>query len=203
MALSKDFERGLDKLFERRTAWLHRAIGKKQPGALPKFTKAKVKPQLERVTQIARNILIQKRGRIEFLGSIASKRQWQVKGKAFGIDARKREFKRWYEREIGGKNCVYVFWSKRACAYVGRTLHGKGRPAGWFDRHWFSHVTRIDIYTVRATGLVSKVECLAIDRFNPRHNKYSAARPKYSQKCPVCSTTKKIRQDLRGLFRLR
>lgn len=201
MALAKDFERGMDKLFRRRTGWLHRAIGKKQPGAPPKFTKAKVRPLLERVTQIARSILIQKRGRREFLRSVESKRQWRVKG--FGVEAKKAEFKGWYDREIDGKNCVYLFWSNKGCQYVGRTLHGKGRPVSSFEKFWFRSTTRIDIYTVRVAGLVSKAECLAIDRFNPRHNKNSAARPKYAKKCPVCSTTKKIRQDLKGLFRLR
>ena len=204
MALTKEFERSLEKLFQRRTAKLYRIIGRKRAGAPPKFTKPKVRPQLERLTHIARKILLRKRGRKEFLRSVESKRQWQVKGKGFRIDAKKTEFKRWYDREIGSKNCVYVFWSARDCEYVGRTLRGKGRPVSWFDnKRWFPRVTRIDIYRVRTAGQVPKVECLAIDRFDPRQNKYSAAKPKYAQRCPVCSRTRRIRKELKRLFRLR
>ena len=201
MALAKEFERGLDALYKRRTAWFHRAIGKKRPGAPPKFTKSKVEPRIDRLTEIAKTILLQRRGRREFQHSVESKRQWHVRG--FGVEAKKTKFKLWYDCEIGGRNCIYAFWSNRECVYVGRTFHGKGRPVSWFDRVWFRPVTRIDIYTVRATGLVPKVECLAIDRFKPKQNKNSANRPKYAKKCPVCSVTKEVRKELKGLFRIR
>ncbi len=203
MALTKQFERGLEKLFHRRTAWLRRAIGKKRPGPAPSFTKAEVRPRLERLTQIARKILVRRRGRREFQRSVESKRRWHPKkGKGFGFKAKKAKFKRWYDREIGSRNCVYVFWSSGVCEYVGRTVRGKGRPVGWFDKFWFPSVTRIDVYAVRSPSLVPKVECLAIDQFNPRRNVNSASKPKYAKKCPVCSPTKEIRQELKVVFRL-
>jgi hypothetical protein len=171
MALTKEFERGIEKLLQRRTAWLRRAIGKKRPGPAPLLTKAKVRPRLERHTQIAREILLRKRGRAEFRQSVEFTRHWfPKKGKGFGVYAKKAKFKHWYGHKIGSRNCVYVFWSRGVCEYVGRTVRGKGRPAGWFDKFWFPSVTRIDIYAVRNASLVPKLECLAIDQFNPRRN---------------------------------
>jgi hypothetical protein len=204
MALTKEFEKDLEKLFHRRTAWLRRAIGKKRPGPAPMFTKAKVSPRLMRLTEIAREILLRGRGKKEFWRSLEFKCQWfPKKGKGFGIHAKKLTFNRWYDRRIGTRNCVYVFWSNGICEYVGRTVRGKGRPVGWFDKFWFQSVTRIDIYGVRIPSLVPKAECLAIDRFNPRRNIYSASRPKRAKKCPVCRATREIRKELKDLFRLR
>jgi hypothetical protein len=204
MALTKDFERGLEKLFQRRTAWLRRAVGKKRPGPAPLFTKAKVRPRLEGLTEIARKILLRRRGKGEFMRAVDSKRRWfPKKGKGFGVGAKRSAFKSWYGRNIRSRNCVYVFWSSGVCEYVGRTVRGRGRPAGWFDKFWFPSVTRIDIYAVRNASLVPRAECLAIDRFDPRRNVNSASKPKYAKKCPVCSATKEIRQELKDLFRLR
>src|SRR5207249_2415022 len=113
MALTKDFERQLEKLLDRRTAWLRRAIGRKRPGPAPMFTKSKVKPRVERLTEIARDIVLRKRGSKELRRCVEFKRRWFPKrGKGKGVDARKASFKRWYDRKIGSRNCVYVFWSK-------------------------------------------------------------------------------------------
>lgn len=204
MALVKQFEDDLKDLFLKRTGWLRSAVGKKRPGPSPTFTKKKVKRALERMTLIARQILLKQRGRKAFKSHVVLKRQWQVNSrKGFGRRAKKIAFRRWYDKSVRSNNCVYVFWSERKCVYVGRTLRGKGRPSSSFDKFWFSSVTRIDVYSVTSPSVVPTAECLAIDLFDPSRNVYSSSKPKFSKKCPICSTEKKIKAELKRVFPLR
>src|ERR1019366_9586279 len=115
--------------------WLRSLVGKKRRGPAPTFTKKKVKSALERMALIARQILIKKRGKKAFKSHVLLKRQWQVNsGKGFGTGAKKTAFRRWYDKSGRSHNSVYVFWSGCKCVYVGRTLRGKGRPSGSFDK---------------------------------------------------------------------
>ena len=146
---------------------------------------------------------MKERARAEFKKAVSAKRQWHVKIKDRGVEAKKTAFKFWYKMNIHSHNCVYVFWSNRKCQYVGRTLRGKGRPSSSFDKYWFSSVTRVDIYSVATPTTVPKAECLAIDVFRPRRNRIAAARPRYSKRCPICAAEKKIRRELNAVFPLR
>lgn len=204
MARRKQFDRGLNKLMRRRTAWLRSAIGRKLPGRAQSFTKAIVQPEIRRLTQIARKILTDQRARNEFSKGVhGRKRQWRVKGKGHGITSKQQNFRRWYAQNIRNLNCVYVFWAGYRCKYVGRTLKGKGRPAGHFVKYWFRSVTRVDVYPVWKPTMVPMLECLAMDMFDPSENKNSSAKRKYAKKCPVCSTEKQIKNELKRIFRLR
>lgn len=204
MALATKFERGLKRLFDRRTSWVRMAIGKKRPGRPHDFNRKIVEPKLDVLVELATEILVGRRGSQEFRHVVDGKRQWHVKrGKGFGIDVKRARFKEWYEENIGNKNCIYIFWSGRKCEYVGRTVRGKGRPAGWFDRAWFQSVTRIDIYSVPRRSQVPRAECLGIHLFGPRQNKYMPSFGKYTKKCPICEDTKEIDYELRSIFRLR
>jgi hypothetical protein len=204
MALATEFERQLQKLFDRRTSWLRKAIGKTRPGRPHVFNRRKVVPKLDELGELAADILVRRRGQREFLRVVDGKRQWHVKrGKGFGIDTKKRRFKKWYGKYIGNKNCVYAFWSRKGCVYVGRTSRGKGRPAGWFDRVWFQPVTRIDIFSVPRRSEVPKAECLAVHLFDPTENKNWPSMESYTKKCPICKATKEIDHELENIFRLR
>lgn len=204
MALATRFEEGLWKLFHRRTSWLRKAIGKKKPGRPHLFNRKKVVPELIELGNLASEILARRRARKELHGIVGGKRQWHVKrGKGFGTDAKVKKFKHWYDRHIRNKNCVYVFWNSNHCVYVGRTLRGKGRPAGWFDRVWFQPVTRIDIYPVHRPSEVPRAECLAVHLFDPSENKNWPSFEKYTKECPICRATKEIDYELRSIFRLK
>jgi hypothetical protein len=204
MALSTKFDRELEKLFNRRTSWLRQAIGKNKPGRPHVFNRKKVGPKLRELGELAAQIVARRRARKEFRRVVDGKRQWHVKrGKGFGIDAKRKTFKRWYDKRIGNKNCVYVFWSGKECVYVGRTSQGKWRPAGWFDRVWFQPVSRIDIHSVLRPSEVPKAECLAKHLFDPAENKNRPSIGSYTKKCPICEATKEIDHELRNIFRLR
>jgi hypothetical protein len=203
MSLTAKFERELQTLFRWRTCWLRKAIGKHQPGRPRIFNRVRVRPKLWDLGELAAEILVRKRGRHQFHQMVDRKRQWHVKrGKGFGIDAKRENFKQWYETHVGNRNCVYVFWSSGKCMYVGRTLRGKGRPAGWFDRAWFQQVTRIDIYSVHRRSEVPKAECLAVHLFDPTGNKNWPSMTRYTKKCPICKATKEIDRELETIFRL-
>jgi len=204
LALVTRFERKLKKLFDRRTAWVRKAIGVHRPGRPWEFKRKTVTPKLEELGEIAGDIIIGRRAKKEFRKLFDHKRQWQTKrGKGWDRYAKKKSFKRWYERHIGSKNCVYVFWSGKTCEYVGRTIHGKGRPAAHFTVFWFYRVTRIDVYTVPRKSEVGKAECLAVHIFEPRQNANWPSMHKYTKKCPICEATKEIDADLKNIFRLR
>lgn len=201
MALARQFQKGLQALFARRTAWLLSAVGRKRPGPAPKFTRAKVKPKVERLVALAREILIRRRARQAFANAIVHKAAWRVKG--VGVRARTADFKRWYDRKIGRRNCVYTLWAGRRCMYVGRTERGKGRPTHCFDKYWFRGITRIDVFSIRSPKRVPMAECLATHLFEPRKQIQNPGHIKYAIRCPVCSVVKDIKSDLRGLFKLR
>lgn len=204
MALPAKFESELEKLFRRRTSWLRRAIGTKKPGRPHVFNRKKVEPKLHALGELAVQIIVRRRARKEFRRVVDRKRQWHVsRGKGFGTDAKRRSFKRWYDKRIGSKSCVYAFWSGKKSVYVGRTLLGKWRPSGWFDRVWFQPVTRIDIHSVPRPSEVPKAECLAKHIFEPRENKNRPSIGKYTKKCPICEATREIDGELRSIFRLR
>jgi len=204
MALTTKFEKELQKLFNRRTSWLRQAIGKNRPGRPHIFNRRKVAPKLYELGELAAEILVRRRGRKEIRRVVEGKRQWHVnRGKGHGIDAKRTQFRRWYDKAIGSRNCVYVFWATHECIYVGRTLRGQGRPSGWFDRYWFRPVKRIDIYSVTRPSEVPKAECLAVHLFDPSVNKNLPSIHKYTKKCPICEATKEIDRELKSIFRLR
>jgi hypothetical protein len=204
LALATQFEQELYGLFHRRTTWLRKAIGKHRPGRPHEFTRKSVIPRLQDLSEIAAEIITGRRAKKEFRKAIEDKRQWQAKrGKGWDRYAKKESFRRWYERHIGSNNCVYVFWSDKTCEYVGRTIHGHGRPVGWFTVFWFHRVTRIDIYTVHRKSEVGKAECLAIHMFAPRQNQNLPSIQKYTKKCPICEAIREINYELGNVFRLR
>src|SRR5271156_2718736 len=105
MALTAKFDKELERLFHRRTSWLRQAIGKNRPGRPHIFNRKKVEPKLDELGELAVEILVRRRARKDFRRIIAGKRQWHVKrGKGFGVDAKRKKFKRWYEKHIGNKN---------------------------------------------------------------------------------------------------
>lgn len=200
----KAFDKGLDTLFRRYTEKLRRNVGKKSKGPLPKFDRRRLERGVERLVQIARNAELKAHGHAAFDRAIDKKRQWQVKrGKGWGVDAKKQTFRKWYDNNIYGKNCVYVFWSKRKCLYVGRTGSGGRRPEAHFEKFWFHAVSRIDCYVVNGKRQLPMAECLAIDLFHPAKNKIRSARKKWASRCPVCAKEMIVRKQLKQLFPLK
>ena len=200
MALKKDFDRRLNKLMHRRIAGINVLIGHRKPGPMPHFSSKKVKPEIDRLSGIAKDIITRQLARKEFAAAAEAKYTWRVKG--HGGPAKQRIFKQWYDKTIGKLNCVYIFWAGSSCIYVGRTGSGKHRPAASFTQYWFHRITRVDVYEVWKPRMLPMLECLACDIFDPRNNRIGVAHKRYCTKCPVCSSVKLIKNELQKIFRL-
>jgi hypothetical protein len=197
------FDRELTKLFRKRTHGL-RAYMWPISGTAPTLARKNVSSAINRLRNIAEDDYLKSRYARRLLSEYDYKRQWHSKkGKGFGRAAKKRSFKRWYDKKITTKNCVYAFWNGKYCLYVGRTLNGKGRPTSHFDKHWFSKATRVDVYGFDRRRDVPRFECLLTHKRNPSYSIMKPSTKKYYSPCPVCDGKKFIGDEVRWIFRLR
>ncbi|MDH4226736.1 MAG: hypothetical protein OEV59_03125 [Deltaproteobacteria bacterium] len=198
MSIVGQFEKELDGLFKRRTQWLREAISGATFGRPKKFDKRIRDSVIEELQNLATEALAKDVARDAFDDLIYEKRRWHVKG--WGLEEKKNKFKRWLEKEIMFKNYIYIFWGKKKCVYVGRTIGGKNRPTDHFEKYWFGRATRVDIYSTSLKSEVPKLECLAMHRFDPSENKNFPSLPLWSKSCPICDVHIDIERELRGIF---
>jgi hypothetical protein len=202
MSKKGEFTRELDKLYHLRTHWLRSILENTKLSSLRSFNRKELNRGIINLQTIASDSLANKLAKAEFSEHVPSKRTWHVKG--HGRDRKKMLFDRWYKRVVlTHQECVYAFWGKRKCVYIGRTGNGGKRPREHFDKFWFSGVTRIDIYSVNTPSQLPKLECLAIHRFLPVRNKKKASTLKWTKKCPLCKVHKDIQRELRNIFRFK
>jgi hypothetical protein len=201
MAREVQFKKTLDKLFRQRTYWLRNILGRPTPGAPPKLDKRRIDHVIRELQAIASGSLATKLAKTEFSSSVEKKKRWHVKGR--GREGKRRIFNEWYDKHIPFERCVYVFWNKKKCIYVGKTKRGAGRPSSHFDKYWFNGVTRVDVYALGGKRSLPALECLAIHRFQPKENKQKAQPLKWTRECPLCKVHRDIESELRSIFRLR
>ena len=198
-----EFDRRLNTLFVARTHWLRMQVRKPKQGKAPSFNKKKVESAILKLKMLADECLRRKQ-RVWMAESYQLKKQWQVRtSKGWGIQEKRESFITWFESNIPHPNCVYVFWAKRRCRYVGRTLKGTNRPQSHFQKYWFTGVTRIDIYVSSGRRDVPKLECLATHRFGPSHSRIRPAKKKWHSRCPVCVVHRAVRDEVKSIFRLK
>ncbi len=170
--MAANFYRELIQLFNLRTAWLLKVVGKGITITPKKvFDKRERIKWIDKLKKLAQNCVEGDYAKEEFNALIYKKKQWQcTRNKGWNRKDKKKHFDTWFARHIPYKNCIYIFWKGRKAEYVGRTLNGKGRPQSHFSTFWFNGITRIDIYSTSRASQVPKLECLAIHRFKPRRN---------------------------------
>jgi hypothetical protein len=196
------FNHRLDRLYEKRTGWLRTVLTKANPGPVPTLTKNQRERAIDRLQGIASDALASKMARKEFHRSVRKRKTWMTKGR--GTEKKRAEFKTWARRKIdrdSGK--VYVFWHEKKCCYVGRTRGRGSRPSQHFKRGWFKGTTRIDVYMAPKKGDIPRLECLAVHRFLPSRNKVKASKQNWTPKCPLCALHKKIKVELRRIYKFR
>jgi hypothetical protein len=199
----KQFEDQLCRLFKIRTHQL-RAYLWPTTGKAAHLTKTRLRRSIARLQEIATDAYLASREAKKVFKSFDHKRQWHSKrNKGFGVSAKKRAFKNWYERKITTKNSVYVFWDKSKCLYVGRTLNGKGRPTSHFEKYWFRRATRVDIFGFDRKRDVPKYECVLTHRWKPAYSRITPSRKRYYSPCPICVGRKHILMDTKSMFRFR
>jgi hypothetical protein len=201
MSFQTEFNIILDRLYERRTGQL-RHILHKEKSPLPTLTKEKREQKIEELENIVSRALAKKMARKHFKLLVKRKKTWRTKvwGSANKLD----EFRSWIRERISpNRGKVYVFWRRGECRYVGRTRGRGTRPSRHFKRGWFNGTTRIDVYLIWQKRSVPRLECLAIHRFRPSRNKIKAATEERTSKCPLCALHKKIRTEVRKIYRFR
>lgn len=191
----------LDRLYERRTDRLRHVLKKKQ-GPLLTLTKKRREDKIEEMEAIISKALAKKTAKRHFKQLVKRKKTWRTKG--WGTDGKLKEFRRWVREKISRKKGkVYVFRRGKECRYVGRTRGRGTRPSHHFKRGWFNGTTSIDVYLTSQNRSVPLLECLAIHRFRPTRNKIKAAREERATKCPLCAVHKKVRTEVRKIYRFR
>lgn len=203
MSREGDFRRELDALYEKRTDWLRNCLSGR-PGPPTKFSRKTVNRAIERLQSIASDALAKSLARTEFSDRVEDRHRWyNRKRKGHGRDAKKKNFKVWYKEKVRHKRCIYAFWGKDRCLYVGKSVNGGGRIASHFSSYWFNKATRIDVYAVSGDRDLPILECLGIHRFQPSYNKSKAEEKKWTAKCPLCRLQRDIESELRSIYRLR
>ncbi len=201
---SVEFRRELDKLFQRRTSWLRSSVEGPRPGAPSSLNRGHVRNSIVRLQRLASDALADKLARRDFNDGVRERRSWHCKrGKGRGIDNKRAAFNQWFDNNLGPGSYIYVFWNHRRCVYVGKTNKSGRRISGHFEKHWFSSVTRADVYKASGRRVLPALECLAIHRFQPARNKFRAERRQWTRKCPLCSVHRQIERELARIFRLR
>jgi hypothetical protein len=118
---------------------------------------------IRRLQEIASKALAERNAKRQFERSTKGKRAWHTKGR--GVEKKVSNFRAWAKHKIdrsAGK--VYVFWHKKKCLYVGRTIGRGSRPSKHFKRNWFKETTRIVVYMAPNKRDVPRLECLAMHR---------------------------------------
>lgn len=202
--LQRRFDEELEELFRRRTHWVRSKVREPTVGKPPTFARKHVNAAIKRLNDLTEASLLKEHA-VQSLSDIYDeKRQWHVtRSKGWRAERKGRAFLEWYDERGLSTNCVYVFWARKNCRYVGRTLNGKNRPQTHFHKKWFHGATRIDIYHSATKRDIPKLECLATHRFKPMYSKIKPARRKWYSRCPICEAQRMIRKDVRSMFRFR
>jgi hypothetical protein len=191
------FDKELRRLFERRTMRLRKKLGEKQLGQPKKINRKYVNKTIKNMQALASKALTNSLAKKEFENSTKLIKYWKIKG--HGREQKRESIEVKFDRLISSRNCVYAFFKGKQCLYVGRTHNGGSRPASHYQKFWFTSATRIKIYSVSKSE-ISKIECLAIHRYLPKHNKNKASTKKWTKKCPLCKIHKNIESELRQIF---
>src|SRR5436190_654561 len=118
--LNRTFDDTLNSLLARRIDWLKRKIWP-HAGQPSHLTKSTVDREIAKIQNVVVEALSRDRSTKHIISRFDYKKQWHTKrGKPFRNTAKKKAFGEWYKENITARNCVYIFWQKRKCLYVGR-----------------------------------------------------------------------------------
>jgi hypothetical protein len=198
-----EFNRKLDRLYQIRTDKLRHIIGPGRKGKSPTFDRELLDKKIEELKEIASRARVHKSYRKEFHNRVEKKKSWHITGgKGFKLEEKEASFKEWYEENFyPHRTCIYIFWKNRKCLYVGKTERAPGRIISHIYSKRIGNPTRIDVYLSRGKSDLPILECLAIHKFGPTKNRTEKSpKRKYSAKCPICTTNRKIHRELHRVF---
>ncbi len=195
---AKRFSRLLDELWQRRTGALRRLVPGAAKGKRKKFTKKKRDQLIDKILDAAHQALVRKHGWKEYRKATNRSRQRHIKG--FGIKDRYQRIIRWAKKIRGP--IVYTFWRGNKCLYVGKGNTYR-RLRNYKKSIYLKDADLLEVWPVISKKHLAKVECLAMHLFEPRDNVIGPARKKWERKCPVCKNLRKLKRELKSLFRMK
>lgn len=198
MSLTKQFERKLDELWRRRIANIHSLV-RRRCGRRKTFSRKHREHGIRQLQQMATIILSREGARDELAEITVFRRQRRVRGR--GLSERYQRLIDWADEHLTGP-IIYSFWRGKRCLYVGKGTSWH-RLKSYRKSVYLKEATNLKVRGIRSRSVLAKAECLATHLFHPRDNAVKAARGKWSKSCPICSTHKMIRTELRALFSLK
>lgn len=199
MSAKKQFKALLEKLFNARTHWILSEIWQMSRGRPPELDKAIRDREIKALQDLACKALVDREYKEAFRGW--PRYSWKIKGR--GEDEKRNLLNEWYERKVNHEYCVYGFWGRGECLYVGSTTRGGNRPAEHLGKIRFRKATRVVVYPVTNSSEIPRLECLAVHKFNPKCNKRTPARKRWTKRCRICEMKKLIKGEVRSIFNLR
>jgi hypothetical protein len=199
MALNKQFARKLDQLWQRRTTQLRALVVPRGAGKPPSFTNQVRERLVEDLLDLASRILVRRHARAAF-DDIVRKRDLRfLKGR--GHRERGQRMVEWAGRTLKGP-IVYSFWNRKRCLYVGKGKTWR-RLRSYEKSIYLAKANSLEVYSITSRSHLGKAECLATHLFEPDDRKVRPAKVKWGKACPVCRKHDLVREELRGLFRMR
>ena len=130
-------------------------------------------------------------------------------GQRVGEADKKRKFQEMgseklsYKQSLAKRGKIYVFWKKRKCLTLGGPVAVALARANTSNGDGSIGTTRIDVYLTHQRKSTRCWSVLAIHRFRPTKNKVKAATENWTPKCPLCAFHRKIKTELRKIYRFR
>jgi hypothetical protein len=116
MSHQTQFNRTLDRLYERRTGKLRRLLIRK-PGPLLNLTKKKRESRIRELEEIASKALAKKMTKKGFKTLVVRKKAWRTK--RWGTDKKQKIFRAWVRKKISPRRGkIYVFWKNRELTFI-------------------------------------------------------------------------------------
>lgn len=199
MALNKQFARRLDHLWHRRTDELRALVIPRGVGKPPSFTKQVRERMINELLDVASTILVRRQAKPEFDEIVKRRRLRFLRG--HGLLERGRGMIQWAGDTLSGP-IVYSFWRGKRCLYVGKGETWK-RLRAYEKSAYVQPGNSIEVFEITGPRQLGKAECLAKHLYDPRDNRVRPAKVKWGKKCPVCRKHDLVREELRGLFRMR
>jgi ribosomal protein L33 len=198
MALTKEFDRLLEQVMERRTDAMRRIVIPTR-GA-PKKMNKRVRDGLRaRLLDSASEILVREKAWKEFQELATHRQLRHIAG--YGIRGRFDNLYSWARKSLRG-HVIYSFWKGKSCLYVGKGKSYK-RLIAYKNSHYLMVADSLEAWQVRSPSKLASAECLAVHFFRPRLNENKPAKVKWGKKCPVCRRHDELKEDLDSLLRLK
>ncbi len=197
MSLKKDFERELDNLWKRSTRAI-RDLVRTRKGRPKEFTKKIRDRSIKAIADLSTRILVRQGAKEEFKGLVYPQEMTHFSG---SWEKRAAKLLQWAKKRFS-RPIIYSFWRKSRCLYVGKGKSWR-RLRHYRDHKYLKESTSIKVFEVKQKSTLSKAECLAVHRFDPKYNKKTPGNQKWGKKCPICQAHDQIRSELWDLFRLR